>query len=218
MTSDDLTKKAAELGFRLFEPDRQSEMNKTLAEVVKSRDLRFWEAFPVMLANTAEAGQFNHKTVRNHLSDPEKKVFNSLLSASLAVCESLGFKFDWAKVLASQLSAKILSEHREKMRYDTGFKIGGVLLLPKKLKANFTMYFKKPGDSVKNTVAVREELGLEFAMSQIYTGRQKELFLKKLRREKMTKTEKEYFSRVVRKKAQALANEDLHHLARKVLE
>ena len=77
------------------------------------------------------------KTVRNHLSDPEKKVFNSLLSASLAVCESLGFKFDWAKVLASQLSAKILSEHREKMRYDTGFKIGGVLLLPKKLKANF---------------------------------------------------------------------------------
>jgi len=40
--------------------------------------------------------------------------------------------------------------------------------------------------------------------------------MKKLRSEKMTKTEREYYSRAVRKKVLALANADLHVLAVKL--
>jgi hypothetical protein len=36
--------------------------------------------------------------------------------------------------------------------------------------------------------------------------------------EPMTKTEREYFSRTVRKKLRALANTDLHRLAQRLLE
>ena len=43
--------------------------------------------------------------------------------------------------------------------------------------------------------------------------KQKELFMKRLKGEKMTKTEREYYSRSVKKKVQALANSDLHKLA-----
>ncbi|SHJ41327.1 hypothetical protein SAMN02745216_01614 [Desulfatibacillum alkenivorans DSM 16219] len=43
-------------------------------------------------------------------------------------------------------------------------------------------------------------------------------FKKKLEGDPLTKTEKEYYSRTVKKKAAALANSDLHSLARKLLE
>jgi len=45
-----------------------------------------------------------------------------------------------------------------------------------------------------------------------------ELFQKKLKGELLTKTEKEYFSRTVKKKVAALANPELHRLAQKLME
>jgi len=71
---------------------------------------------------------------------------------------------------------------------------------------------------MENILSVREELGLEYSLSQIFSPSQKEIILKKLRREKLSKTEIEYFSRVVKKKLLALANPDLHRLARRLIE
>ena len=70
-----------------------------------------------------------------------------------------------------------------------------------------------------NLKPVPEELSLdlEYALSQVFSPKQKELFLKKLKGEKLSKTEKEYSSRVVKKKAMALANSELHTLAKKYL-
>ncbi|MCD6516721.1 MAG: hypothetical protein J7L72_04780, partial [Candidatus Aminicenantes bacterium] len=70
---------------------------------------------------------------------------------------------------------------------------------------------------LKNYVDMQDEFDLEYAMSQLFSTKQKELFLKKLRGEKMTKTEREYFSRSVKKKVLALANSDLHKLAKKLV-
>ncbi|MFH1877188.1 MAG: hypothetical protein ABH883_00065, partial [Candidatus Omnitrophota bacterium] len=61
------------------------------------------------------------------------------------------------------------------------------------------------------------ELSLEYALSQIFSPKQKNLFFKKLRGEKMTKTEQEYYSRAVKKKITALSNSRLHKLAQKIL-
>jgi len=44
------------------------------------------------------------------------------------------------------------------------------------------------------------------------------LFKKKLSGDALTKTEKEYYSRVVRKKVAALANPELNRLAQKLME
>jgi len=48
--------------------------------------------------------------------------------------------------------------------------------------------------------------------------KQKELFLKELKRERLTKTEKEYFSRVVKEKVWVFTNPKLYRLAQKLLE
>jgi hypothetical protein len=57
----------------------------------------------------------------------------------------------------------------------------------------------------------------EGAASTFYPE-QKELFKKRREGLPLTKTEQEYYSRSVKKKAVALANSELHGLARKLLE
>lgn len=81
----------------------------------------------------------------------------------------------------------------------------------------FKNYFKNTELDFKNYVQMRDEFDLEYAMSQVFSKKQKELFMKKLKGEKMTKTEREYFSRSVKKKVRALANSDLHKLATKLV-
>ncbi len=81
----------------------------------------------------------------------------------------------------------------------------------------FNRYLQGGESEVKDLNARQEELDLEYALSQVFSPKQKELFFKKLKGEKLTKTEKEYSSRVVKKKAAALANSELHTLAKKYL-
>jgi hypothetical protein len=86
------------------------------------------------------------------------------------------------------------------------------------LKTVFSNYHAQAVQGLGDLLQVKEELGLEYSLSQVFSPKQKDLFLKKLRGEKLTKTEKEYYSRVVKKKVLALANLELHRLARKLLE
>lgn len=75
----------------------------------------------------------------------------------------------------------------------------------------------KIGPTLVKLLLMKQELGLEYALSQVFSPKQKDLFLKKLKGEKLTKTEREYFSRIVKKKILALSNPELHHLAQKLL-
>jgi hypothetical protein len=62
-----------------------------------------------------------------------------------------------------------------------------------------------------------ETTDLDRYLDLIFSAKQKELFLKKLNKGTLTKTEKEYFSRVVKKKVSALADTELHTLSKKLL-
>ena len=59
---------------------------------------------------------------------------------------------------------------------------------------------------------------LAFALSQMCSPKQKVLFKKRLEGLPLTKTEQECYSRSVKKKVGAMANEELHGLASKLLE
>ncbi|MFH1429823.1 MAG: hypothetical protein ABIH39_08805 [Candidatus Margulisiibacteriota bacterium] len=59
---------------------------------------------------------------------------------------------------------------------------------------------------------------LDRHLDQIFSSKQKELFMKKINGKELTKTEKEYFSRTVKKKVLAMANQDLHHMSKKLLQ
>jgi len=53
MTTRSLRERVAQMGFPLLGVEEDLNVNETLAEAVKSKELRLWEAFPVLLARSA---------------------------------------------------------------------------------------------------------------------------------------------------------------------
>ena len=222
MEDNSLLKRLRALGFPLFETGEMEDANLALADVVKSRDLRLWEGFPVVLATSAEKGRFDYAKTSGHLkSKSDKLVLASLMAMSLALYKALNLKFLWADALTLSLSVECRKESEgyfNLLKKDQDLKVTGRYISSQRLKAVFNGYFKKATDNLNEFLSAKEEFGLEYALSQVFPPKQKELFLKKLKGEALTKTEREYFSRTVKKKVQALANADLHRLSRKLLE
>jgi len=222
MKNSELLKRVNALGFPLFGVEEDQNANLTLADMVKSRDLRLWEGFPVVLANSAEKGLFNYDKVNWYLKKPfDKSYLASLMVMSLALYEFFNLNFSWADKFYKSLSDNRKNEFDgflEKFKHNADFNVANREMSTQRLKTVFNNYFNQVQNKLNELLSVKDELGFEYSLSQVFSPKQKELFLKKLKREKLTKTEKEYFSRVVKKKVLALANPELHHLAQKLLE
>jgi hypothetical protein len=149
----------------------------------------------------------------------EQDYFRRLVIVSLAVYDYLGLEF----VFTDQL---IHSKYFNKELYEEFIKAlkskKDLSLIDKGLSSERTIntfknYFRRAEIDLIEYPDKQDEFELEHAMSKIFSKKQKELFLKKLRGEKLTKTEREYYSRVVKKKVLALANPDLHNLAARLI-
>ena len=210
------------LGFSLMEPKEDFNANKTLAEVVKSKDTRLWEAFPVLLANAAQEYSFdNDQVLKNLRKREDQENFQNLLLLSLALYQYYHLSFVWSNQLKKQLSdqdAVRLQKFRNNIAHGDLFYVGKKRFLPDRLFEIFNNYFKKDAEKTKQLKEKYEDLSLEYALSQLFSPKQKELFKKKLKGEPLNKTEREYYSRAVKKKVSALANPDLHRLAQKLME
>ncbi|MFH0887818.1 MAG: hypothetical protein V1871_01255 [Planctomycetota bacterium] len=210
------------LGFKLMEPSSAVDANLTLARMVSNHDLRLWEGFPVVMANSAERNLFDYDRTSRGLAKPADRVyFKLLVLLSLALYQALGLKFAWAEKLYQSLTEELkskLSQFRNSLVHNRDFKLKNYQMSGQRLKNTFNRYLKGSESNLNNLLALKSEAGLEYALSQVFSPGQKELFLKKLQGAKLTKTETEYFSRAVKKKVLALANPELHNLARKLLE
>lgn len=218
MKKENLLKRLEMLGFPLLETEEFLDVNATLAEVVKSKNVRLWEGFPVVLVNSVQRGLFNYDAVLRQLKNQqERTTFRKLLLVSLALYKVVNVKFSWTAELFKTAGLKegefgkvfrAFRRERNKLLYDS--------LSPDRLKNTFRNYFREGKAKFSEFASLQEEFGLEYALSQVFSPKQKELFLKKLKGEKLTKTEREYYSRAVRKKVEALANVELHQLAQKL--
>lgn len=221
MKDKNLLRRLRRLGFPLFEREETEDANLTLADLAQSKDLRLWEGFPVVLATSAESGLLDYSKAAAHLKKPlDKALLASLTAMSLALYKNIGMKFLWADSLYDSLSPEKRKEYKAFLtafEKDKNLNIGERAMSVGRLKSVFNNYFKKEAESLQGLLSAKEEMGFEYALSQVFSPKQKELFLKKLKGEVLTKTEKEYFSRAVKKKVLALASTDLHRLSRKLL-
>lgn len=218
MTQEKLLLKAAKLGFQDETPAGQNEASQTLAEVVKSYEPRLWEAFPAMLPNAIEAGEFSYEAANACMEEEERKYMKLLIMVSLGLYDILGIPLPRREELFGKFPARLIANFGGKLRLNEPFELGKVALRPEKIRESLAKSIEKSHSSPMNGGANRQEAALADALKQIFTEKQKTLLFKRLNREKLTKTETEYFSRVIRKKVVALANEDLHRLARRALE
>lgn len=221
MVNKNLLKKLNKLGFPLFETEEAQDVNATLAEVATSKEPRLLEGFPVVLANSAEKGLFDFNKLKNYLKKPSDRFcLDTLMIMSLALYSVCNLKFSWADKFYKSLSAERKKKFKDlaaKLKRNENFRVGDQEMSSQRLKSTFANYFNQTQNSLNDLFLLKREFNLEYSLSQVFSPKQKELFLKKLRGEKLTKTEKEYFSRVVKKKVLALANPELHHLSQQVL-
>lgn len=222
MVRKELLKNLNRLGFPLMEPEEEFDVNKTLAEVVKSKDARLWEGFPVLLANTAREYYFDYEGVLKYLTKKESREnFHFLLVLSLALYKYYHLSFAWSNQLKKKVSdqyANDLKNFRNLLAHNDDVTFSNKHFSSPRLKETFQNYFEKDAEKTKLLKEKHEELSLEYALSQLFSPKQKELFRKKLEGELLSKTEREYFSRTVKRKVAALANPELHRLAQKLME
>lgn len=220
MKKDILLKKIKELGYPLFETEGPVDANKTLAGVIKSKDPRLWEGFPLMLANSAKEGLFDYKTIQTQLKSRADKIhLQELFIISAALYKYLNLKASFTNQLysSSYLDKQLFNKFLECFKQKKDLQKTGKALSSVRITNVFKNYFKQAKIDFKGYADIRDEFDLEYALSQVFSKKQKELFLKKLKGEKMTKTEREYYSRSVKKKIAALANNNLYNLAVKII-
>jgi len=222
MVKKELLKNLNRLGYTLMEAEVDFDANNTLAEVVKSKDTRLWEGFPVLLANAAQEYRFDHDQVLKSLPQKEdQESFHALMLLSLAMYQYYHLSFSWSSQLSRNLSRQdvaYLKKLRNFLVHDDSVSLSNKRLDAYRLKTTFNNYFEKEAEKIKQLRGKHEELSLEYALSQLFSPKQKELFKKKLNGEPLSKTEREYFSRTVKKKVAAMANPELHRLAQKLME
>jgi hypothetical protein len=221
MTDNKLLNSLSRLGFPMFEPSEELDVNGTLAEVVKSHDTRLWEGFPVLLANAADSYLFAPDQVEKQLFTVEhKEQYHRLLLLSASVFSFYHLSFPWLdrfkksfseedKTLVKTWKSALAHNQNDKMpnEFDS-----------ERVKGLFELYFEQKVQKDRHRKDKYEEFSLEFALSQVFSPKQKDLFKKKLSGDPLTKTEQEYYSRTVKKKVVALANSEMHGMARKLLE
>ncbi len=222
MTDKKLLNSLSKLGFTMFETSEEPNVNETLAEVVKSHDTRLWEGFPVMLANAAEDYQFTPEQVKQLLTRKEQKHhFHRLMLLSGSLFSLYHFTFSWWSKLKKGLSKEdkaLVKTWRNCLAHNQALKYNDAEFDPRRLKGIFELYFEKKAEKDKRRKEKYVEFSLEYALSQVFSPKQKELFQKKLEGLPLNKTEQEYYSRTVKKKVVALANSELHSMSRKLLE
>ena len=218
MNTKKLEKKLSDLGFPLLEVH---DVNKTLAEVIQSDDARYWEGLPVLLVNANKSGDFDVKKVETYLTNEvDRRKWRKLLVMALVLYRTMNKIFAFAERLKKNLSSKESEWFREswrRMRDAENFKLENKEFNVSRLKTLLNNYMQDEALKAQKHQAKHDDFSLEYGLSQVFSPKQKELFKKKLGGESLTKTEREYFSRAVKKKVLALANPELHRLAQKIL-
>ena len=222
MTDTKLLSSLSKLGFPMFEPSEELDVNETLAKVVKGHDMRLWEGFPVLLANAAESYQFIPEQVEQQLTRKEQKHrFRCLMLLSGSLFSLYHLSFPWWNKLKKSLSKEekvLVKTWRNDLAHNQTLKCNDLEFDPERLKGLFELYFEKKAEKDRRQNEKYKGFSLEYALSQVFPPKQKELFKKKLEGLPLNKTEQEYYSRRVKKKVVALANSELHNLSKKLLE
>lgn len=225
MTKDQLMESLASYGYPLLLPASDNS-EKLLENLLAQDDMRLLEGFPVVFANMLK----ENRELKWEKNDWNPNLFSSEVKKRLPVFLALTLL-----LLQFNKVGKSYEERVEKILFrlpggknvfddvalpfakSEPVKFDGVEFSTERLLNTFKTYMFQFSQN-KDFENKKHNLELELLLSEIFTPRQKVLLRKKSEKTPLTKTEREYFSRVVKKRLKVLANDELHQLAHHLLQ
>lgn len=226
MTKDKLLDALSEHGYTFVRPSQNVEPEEVLRELLKQNDPRLLEAFPVVVANAMKKGKLDWEksswNPKNELSKKERDLLLNLFAVSYML-----FKLYEPKSKLASRSWQMLSKFEDydvalnhvkhffmEDREDNHSPYLNKWFSPERFTNSFRNYVVHEKEEANDFGEKKRALELELLLSELFTAKQKTLLKKKLMGKRLQKTEQEYYSRVVKKRLRALANSELHQLAK----
>ncbi|MFO7985560.1 MAG: hypothetical protein R6U38_06815 [Desulfatiglandaceae bacterium] len=199
----------------------EDEIIEVLDALITSGDLTLMEVTPVFLALSAQSGFSLNISPLLHKYGLESRQSETLekfiwVALELLKAEGLGIPADVQK------QAKRLKTKWGSLESSGHLELGwGISLQMDRLRNVFRQYMTSPPEFTR----IQEEpwslaspsSHLHRRLSILFSPKQEELIMKKLKGAKFSKTEREYYSRVVKKKLQALADKSVQELVTKLI-
>lgn len=221
MKREELIETLARFGYTLIEPKPKKmsrlQIGALLEELAGSMDTRLIEGFPVVLANCAHRGiklDWDALLAANARDRDKTRSLEKLLLLSWDLLDNEGLE---RPIGLESIVEPLRSRYGDLLASDRVELESGVSLSTERLRNAVRRYAADlPTSTSARERAHNRQLRsfqLNLHLSTLFPPKQKELVLKKLKGEAMTKTEQEYYSRVVKKKLEALADTDLRKIA-----
>ncbi|MEA1900368.1 MAG: hypothetical protein U9N47_06340 [Thermodesulfobacteriota bacterium] len=220
MKKEDIIVSLGNLGYPILSKDKnilnKSEIIDVLDALVDLDEPRLIEGFPVILAYCAHRrSNLDFETLLLKYPKNSKKRRDLeillLLSAEMLNLENLQLPSGLENI-ANSLKTKygnLISSEAVDLEKGISLSIERLRNTLKRYASNL-----ETQKSAKEKAADRQKKSfqLNLHLSTLFSPKQKELVLKKYNGEPLTKTEQEYYSRVVKKKIEALANSELRRI------
>lgn len=210
-------------GYQLSHPGA-SDPAAVLQRMVASEDGRILEGVPVVLSNILMAGKrINLESVENDLPLALQKRFRILSALTHLLLVQVSGSEQARKVLKQYLKNRepaLLEQTEEKLRRQHKIQIGkGLVLDEDRVNSTYRNYVLEQFSSanVSNQIEKQRSRMLDEALDELFTDKQKQVIFKVLKQEALTKTEREYYSRVIKPRLKAIRNTDLQAMATTLL-
>jgi len=221
MKREELISALGALGYRLFTKENErvksGKVLDVLDELSGSEDSRLIEAYPVILANCAHRGiklDISSLLSRHGQKSHSRSNIEKLILASCDLLSDEGL--DQPEGIEDTLKT-LRVKHGDLLKgevVDLGtHRSVSTERLRKTLRRYAIDLERHESAREKDRRKQLRSIQLELHLSTLFPPKQKELILKKLKGDPLSKTEKEYYSRVVKKKLQGLANKELRKIA-----
>ena len=222
LNKDKFYRELSQYGYDLVAPE-SGDPESVLLQLVQSDDGRLLEGFPVVLTNMLMQGQsLDLESLEKKLSKGLQRRFRTLVATTYHFLSQLPDSKRSRKVMRDYLKSRepsLLDSMKKKLKQEEDLLVGkNVRLSVSRLQNTFANYavasYKEEQElSLAKVLEEERNVALMESLSELFTDKQKDLMFKVLNKEALTKTEREYFSRVVKRRLKAIRNSDLQSLA-----
>lgn len=213
-------------GYHLVQPQSAS-AEDVLHRMLLSDDGRVLEGVPVVLSHVLHSvdQELDLQALEHSLPAGLQKRFRILSAVTYAFLFFVPESEFARKALLQYLRKRepaLIDDVKEKLRSQAQLNVGASMTLDgERLEKTFKNYvveqFMERQTSMTKKLERERESVFHESVSELFTDKQRELIFKMLNHEKLTKTEREYYSRVVKRRLKALRNPDLQSMAATLL-